>query len=194
MNGDLPAPRAGCAGSAAAAVGSGEPAASSVRASGSRTAAPSSSRSTAVPMAAKLRALSGWVSFSAPTASAISAAPDATDIQASQNALDAEAQAFSTLTIGTPRTPVWRSADWPRIISWPVRTPAVALEKNATSTSDGAVRASARASAVASSASDRTERSMNLPKAVMPAPATSTSRISSSPPCSRRPRGPKFAA
>ncbi len=75
------------------------------RVSASRAAA-RLSRSTAVPMAAKLRILSGWVSFSDPMARATSTCPDATAMWASQKALEAEAQAFSTLTIGTPRTPV----------------------------------------------------------------------------------------
>ena len=122
-------------------------------------------------MAAKLRILSGWVSFSDPMARAMSTWPDATAMWARKKALDAEAQAFSTLTIGTPRTPVLRRATWPRIISWPVRIPAVALEKKAISTSPGVAWASRSASAVASSASVRTLESMNFPKAVMPAPA-----------------------
>ena len=64
-----------------------------------------------------------------------------------------------------------RSATWPRIISCPVRIPAVALEKNAISTSPGVAWASRSASAVASSASLRTVESMNFPKAVIPTPA-----------------------
>ena len=45
------------------------------------------------------------------------------------NAVDPEAHAFSTLTIGTPRSPVWRSAAWPGTQACPVIVPATALEK-----------------------------------------------------------------
>ena len=109
-----------------------------------------------MPMAAKLRILSGWVSFSDPMARAMSTAPEATAMWARKKALDAEAQAFSTLTIGTPSSPVCRRATWPRIISWPVRIPATALEKKAISMSPGVAWASRSASASASSARERT--------------------------------------
>ena len=137
----------------------------------------SSNRSTAVPIASNVAALSGCVSFSAPTARATSTAPEPTAMQASENALEAEAQAFSTLTMGIPSSPVWRRATCPRIISWPVRMPAVALAKNAIPMSSGRVSASASASRVASSASDRIVLSTNLPNRVIAAPATTTSRI-----------------
>ena len=177
MNGDLPPPF--FSGMTSAPTGTGEaasgptvapPVPSKVFVSASR-AATRLSRSTAVPMAAKLRILSGWVSFSDPMARAMSTVPEATAMCAKKKALEAEAQAFSTLTIGTPRTPVLRRATCPRIISWPVRIPAVALEKKAISMSPGVHRASRSASAVASSASDRTVDPMNFPNAVMPVPA-----------------------
>ena len=51
-------------------------------------------------MAANDRALSGWVIFSAPTASTASCTPVATACQARWNAVEADAQAFSTLKTG----------------------------------------------------------------------------------------------
>jgi hypothetical protein len=58
-------------------------------------------------------------SFSAPTASATSALPDRTLWQASQKAVEALAQAFSTLTIGTPLMPRSRSTTWPATMCCP---------------------------------------------------------------------------
>src|ERR1035437_1822974 len=141
----------------------------------SSLAAGASSRSMAVPMAANDRILSGWVSFSAPTARVMSAEPEATACQARWKALDADAQAFSTFTIGTPSRPVWWRADCPRIISWHWRIPPTALANATKPTSAGVTCASARASWTASSARERTLRSKNFPNRVMPAPMTTTS-------------------
>ncbi len=144
--------------------------------------------------ASKVAALSGCVIFSAPTAKATSTVPEPTAMQASENALDAEAQAFSTLTMGIPSRPVWRSATWPLIISWPVRTPATALAKNAIPMSSGRALASASASRVASSASDRMVLPWNLPKRVIAAPATETSRITAPSPDHTSPSLPGVGA
>lgn len=67
---------------------------------------------------------------------------------------------------------MWRSATWPRIISWLVSRPATALAKNTMPMSAGVTPASVSAPPVASCASARTLVSGNLPKRVMAAPAT----------------------
>ena len=59
--------------------------------------------------------------------------PEATYIQATWKAVEELAQAFSVLMIGMPPMPMSRRATWPRIISWPVIRPAVALPTTATS-------------------------------------------------------------
>src|SRR5712691_8212279 len=79
--------------------------------------------------------------------------------------------------MGIPRRPVWRRATWPRIISWPWMIPAAAFPKKTISTWAGDMSASASASRVASSARERTDASGNLPKRVIPTPATYTGRI-----------------
>ncbi len=170
---------------ASAAAGAGAPAVAPA-ATGlcARTCSRSSaiwSMSTAVPMAAKERCLSSWVSFSEPTARATSTAPDPTAMQARWNAVDADAQAFSTLTMGMPSRPVWRSATCPRIISWPWRMPAVAFEKKAICTASGPIPASRSASPTASSARERIVQSGNFPKRVIAAPAIRTSATASPP-------------
>ena len=80
-------------------------------------------------MAANERAFSGWVIFSAPTASTASCTPVATACQARWNAVEAEAQAFSTLKTGIPPRPSGRRRNCPASISWPVIDPATALPK-----------------------------------------------------------------
>src|SRR5215217_4367796 len=169
---------------ASACSGSGEPAEAPLAHSFRRS---TSDRSIAVPMAPKDFCLSSCVSFSAPTASATSTDPEATADTARWKAVDADAQAFSTLTKGTPSRPVWRSAAWPRIISWPVRMPATAFEKNTISTSPAVSPASASASATAPSASERTVLSGNLPNRVIAAPTMSTSGIVASAPAGADP-------
>ena len=69
---------------------------------------------------------------------------------------------------------MFRSATCPRIISWPVINPEIALEKKTASISFGPMPASLSASPTASSASERTPRSEYLPKRVIPTPATVT--------------------
>ena len=166
-----------------ASTGAGEPAPAATG-RGARTCSRSSrswSMSTAVPMAAKDFALSSWVSFSEPTARATSTEPEPTAMHARWNAVDAEAHAFSTLTMGMPSRPVWRSATCPRIISWPWSTPAVALEKNTICTASGPIPASRSASPTASSASDRMVESGNFPNCVIAAPAMRASGMGRAP-------------
>jgi len=76
-----------------------------------------SSTSTAPAKAAKLRILSGWVSFSTPSASATSQNPAETIMQACESAVEPLAQAFSTLMIGIFPMPIVSSTTWPRIDS-----------------------------------------------------------------------------
>ena len=71
-----------------------------------------------------------------PTASATSYIPDATYIHATWNAVEELAQAFSVLITGMPPMPISRRTTWPRIISWPVISPAVALPTTAASSFD----------------------------------------------------------
>src|SRR3990170_2503846 len=105
--------------------------------------------------------------------------PPATAIHAVWNAVEADAQAFSMLYTGRPPSPSARRITWPRIHSWPVIRPAIALPTNAACNSSAATPASASAARIASPPSALSPRSRNFPNAVIPTPSTCTSRMAS---------------
>ena len=107
--------------------------------------------------------------------------PDATYIHATWNAVEELAQAFSVLMIGMPPMPISRRTTWPRIISWPVISPAVALPTTATSSFFLSMPAESSAPFTASAAMSFMLRSRNFPKFVMPAPTTATSLMADPP-------------
>src|SRR5712692_8070627 len=101
--------------------------------------------------------------------------PLATACQPRWSAVDDEAHAFSTFTIGTPRSPVRRRTTWPRMDSWPFISPDTALPTYAACTCAGSISASLSAPATASSTRSRALRSRCLPKRVIAAPRIQTS-------------------
>ena len=127
-------------------------------------------------MAARISAVGRPVIFSVPQTTAVSYMPARIPASATCTALDEVAQAFSTLTTGTPASPALAATSWPRTISCPSSTPAIALPCTSRPTSAAARPASASAIPIASAPSERTVASACFPNGVIPTPTTSTCR------------------